>query len=378
MSTLRSFAGGNDGPVITISAPLLGELEEKLVLDVLRSGRLVQGPMVERFEAGVREVAGARHAVAMNNGTSALIAALMAHDIGPGDEVITSPLTFVATLNAILLVGATPRFVDIGDDFNLNPSLLADAITPATRAIVPVHLYGYPADMDQICEVSKNRGIVIVEDAAQAVGACQRGRATGSFGAGCFSFYATKNITTAEGGAVVTDDDTIATELRILRNQGQRSRYEYQRPGYNFRMTELQAAIGVGQLARLPQIVSARRSNARFLAEALSGTPGVIVPREASDRRHVFHQFTIRLTPDAAVSRERFLQHMNARGIECGVYYPRPVFDYACFRADPRVAEPEAPTTYRVCGEVVSLPVHPRLTQPDLARISEAALEVLT
>jgi dTDP-4-amino-4,6-dideoxygalactose transaminase len=364
--------------VITISAPLIGELEEKLVLDVLRSNRLVQGPMVERFEELVREVAGTRQAIAMNNGTSALIAALMAHHVGPGDEVITSPLTFVATLNAILLVGATPRFVDVGDDFNLNPFLLAEAITPATRAIVPVHLYGYPADMDQIDEVIKDRGIAIVEDAAQAIGAGQGGRATGSFGTGCFSFYATKNITTAEGGAVVTNDDTVATELRILRNQGQRSRYEYQRPGYNFRMTELQAAIGVGQMARLPQIVSARRSNARFLAKALSGAPGVILPRETSDRRHVFHQFTIRLTPDAAVSRETFLQHMNVRGIECGIYYPRPVFDYACFRNDPRIADPEAPTAYRVCGEVVSLPVHPRLTEADLTKISEAALEVLT
>ena len=364
--------------MIPISAPLLGELEEKLVLDVLRSRRLVQGPMVERFEELVREVVGTRHAVAMNNGTSALIAALLAHNVGPGDEVITSPFTFVATLNAILLVGATPRFVDIGDDFNLHTSLLAEAIGPATRAILPVHLYGYPADMDQIRSVTKGRGIAIVEDAAQAIGARQGARAAGSFGTGCFSFYATKNVTTAEGGAVATDDDAIADELRILRNQGQRARYEYQRPGYNFRMTELQAAIGVGQMARLDQNVAARRSNARILGEALSSTPGVIVPLEAAGRHHVFHQFTIRLTADAPVSRERFLQHMSARGIECGVYYPRPVFDYACFRKDPRIIDPVTPTAYRVCREVVSLPVHPRLTDADLASITEAALEVLT
>lgn len=364
--------------MITISAPLLGELEERLVLDVLRSSRLVQGPMVERFEELVRDVAGTRHAIAMNNGTSALIAALLAHHVGPGDEVITSPLTFVATLNAILLVGARPRFVDIGDDFNLDASLLAEAITPATRAVLPVHLYGYPADMEQIGSVIKDRGIAIVEDAAQAIGARSGTRATGSFGTGCFSFYATKNVTTAEGGAVVTDDDAIEAELRILRNQGQRSRYEYERPGYNFRMTELQAAIGVGQMARLDQIVSARRSNALVLGEALSGRRGVIVPREASGRRHVFHQFTIRLTEDAAVSRDVFLQHMNARGVECGVYYPRPVFDYACFRNDPRIANPKTPTADRVCREVVSLPVHPRLTDGDLNKVAEAALEVLT
>jgi len=238
-------AGTTAGAMIRVSEPLIGELEEKLVLEALRSGQLVNGPMLERFEEAVREVVGTRHAVAVNNGTSALIASLLAHGIGPGDEVITSPFTFVATLNAILHVGATPRFVDIGDDFNLDPALLGGAIGPATRVLLPVHIYGCPADMDGISSSVAGRELIVVEDAAQALGAACAGRPVGSFGTGCFSFYATKNVTTGEGGVVTTDDDEIAATIRILRNQGQRAQYDYARPGFNLRMTELQAGLGV-------------------------------------------------------------------------------------------------------------------------------------
>jgi perosamine synthetase len=334
--------------------------------------------MVERFEDRIRQTVGTRHAVAMNNGTSALIAALLAHRIGPGDEVITSPFTFVATLNAILLVGATPRFVDIGEDCNLNPELLGEAIGPTTRAIMPVHLYGYPADMAGILAATDSGSIAIIEDAAQALGARYEDNPVGSFGTGCFSFYATKNITTAEGGIVTMDEERIADDLRILRNQGQRERYEYDRPGYNFRMTELQAAIGVAQLTRLDEIIDARCKNAYFLRESLAGIPGLIVPPDEPNRRHVFHQFTIRLTPDAPIPRERFISEMSARAIECGVYYPRPVFDYACFRNDPRVGRPHTPIAEQISQEVVSLPVHPSLSDNDLASIVRAVREVLT
>jgi hypothetical protein len=237
--------------VIVISEPVLGNLEEKLVLEVLRSGQLTQGPMVERFEDSVRTVVGTRHAVAVDNGTGAVIASLLAHGIGPGDEVVTSPFTFVATLNAILHVGATPRFVDIGDDFNLDPSLLREAIGPATRAVLPVHLYGCPADMEGIDAALEGRDMVVIEDAAQSLGATVRDRAVGSFGTGCFSFYATKNVTTGEGGVITTDNDVIMEALRIIRNQGQRALYDYDRPGFNLRMTELQAALGVAQMTRL-------------------------------------------------------------------------------------------------------------------------------
>jgi perosamine synthetase len=363
--------------VIAITEPSLGELEEKLVLEVIRSGRLAQGPMVERFEEDVRQVVRTRHAIAVANGTDALIASLLAHGLGPGDEVITSPFTFVATLNAILHVGATPRFVDIGEDFNLDPELLADAIGPATRAILPVHLFGCPADMTGVVSAIAGRDIVIVEDAAQALGAAHGWRPVGSFGTGCFSFYATKNVTTGEGGMVTTDDDDIAASVRILRNQGQRARYAYERRGFNFRMTELQAALGVAQMTRLPDIVGARRSNARVLSEALARVEGLVVPTEPIGRRHVFHQFTLRVTRDARIGRDGMLQHLLSRGIQAGVYYPRPVFDYGCFRRDPRVGTPPTPRTVEIANEVLSLPVHPGLTGEDLSSIVEATREVL-
>lgn len=363
--------------MIAISQPTIGEPEEKLVLEVLRSGRLAQGPMVERFEEAVRDAVGTRHAIAVNNGTSALIAALLAHGIGPGDEVITSPFTFVATLNAILHAGATPRFVDVGEDFNLDPALLDTAITPATRAVMPVHLYGYPADMQAITSVVRERDIAIVEDAAQALGASQEGRPVGSFGTGCFSFYATKNLTTGEGGVVTTDDDEVASTLRVLRNQGQLARYEYERPGFNLRMTELQAALGVAQMSRLPEIVEARRHNARVLSEGLRDIGGLVLPLEAEGRRHVFHQYTVRVTEGARLTREGLHRHLEGDGIGCGVYYPRPVFDYPCFRRDVRIGDPSTPMAARVADEVLSLPVHPNLSPADLQLIVDSIGAVL-
>ncbi len=355
--------------MIAISAPTMGEIEEKLVLEVLRSGRLVQGPMVERFEEAVREVVGTRHAVAVNNGTSALIAALMAHGIGPGDEVITSPFTFVATLNAILHVGAVPRFVDIGDDFNLAPDLLEAAIGPATRAVMPVHLYGCAAEMTRIRAAIGGRDLAIVEDAAQALGAMENGRPVGSFGTGCFSFYATKNVTTGEGGVMTLDDDGIATALRVLRNQGQLARYEYERPGFNLRMTEMQAALGVAQMSRLPDIVAARRANARALSRGLDGLEGLVLPLEPAGREHVFHQYTVRVTHEARVTRDELQRALLIDGIGSGVYYPRPVFDYDCFRRDARIGDPDVPAAVRAAREVLSLPIHPNLAPTDLNRI---------
>jgi perosamine synthetase len=363
--------------VIRITEPVLGEEEEKLVLEVLRCGRLAQGPMVERFEEDVRSLVGTRHAVAVDNGTDALIASLLAHGIGPGDEVITSPFTFVATLNAILHVGAVPRFADIGEDFNLDPSRVADAIGPASRAIVPVHLFGLPADMLAIEELALDHGLVVIEDAAQAIGAAVAGRQVGSFGTGCFSFYATKNVTTGEGGMITTDDDEVALTLRVLRHQGQRGRYDYARPGFNLRMTELEAALGVAQLSRLPEIVQARRANARTLREGLSGIEGLVLPGEPAGRTHVYHQYTVRVITRSPISRDRLLDRLRRDGIEAGVYYPRPVYDYACFRRDPRVGVPATPAATAASREALSLPVHPRLSPPDLARVVEAVRSAL-
>jgi dTDP-4-amino-4,6-dideoxygalactose transaminase len=358
--------------VIVVSEPLIGELEEQLVLQALRSGRLVKGPMVEQFEEAVRRNVGTRHAIAVNNGTSALIAALLANDIGPGDEVITSPFTFVATLNAILHVGATPRFVDVGPDFNIDHELLGAAVGPTTRAVLPVHLYGCPAAMKEIEAAIAGKGIAVIEDAAQALGASVAGRPTGSFGTGCFSFYATKSVTTGEGGVVTTDDDDIAGALRVIRDQGQRGTYDYERPGFNLRLTELQAALGVAQMTRLADILARRRENARFLTEELAGIDGLVLPCEPPDRRHAFHQFTVRVTSRARVHRDDLVQRLLVRGIQCGVYYPRPVFDYDCFRRDTRVGVPSTPTATRLGSEVLSLPIHPKLGEVDLRLVVDA------
>lgn len=364
--------------MIRISEPIIGEAEEKLVLEVLRSGQLVQGPMVERFEESVRDAVGAAEAVAVNNGTSALVAALEAHGVGPGDEAITTPFTFVATLNALLQVGATPRFADIGPDFNMDPESLESVMSPSTRVVMPVHLYGLPCDLAAIRAIAGRAGAVVVEDAAQALGAAVGGMEVGATGTACFSFYGTKNITAGEGGLVATDDPAVAEHLRMLRNQGQRGRYDYAFVGHNFRMTELQAAVGVAQMGRLSDFTERRRDNALALTERLQGVDGLVLPSEPPGRRHVYHQYTVRVTTEARLTRDALAERLRARGVECGVYYPRPVFEYPCFRDDPRLGDPRVPEAALVSSQVLSLPVHPALRIDDIDRVSSLVRQELS
>ena len=341
---------------------------EPLVLEVIRSGVLAQGPMVQRLEEAFATVVGVRHAVAVSNGTTALVAALQVLDLRPGDEVVTSPFTFAATLNAALEAGATVRFADIReDDFAVDPDLVAARVGERTRALLPVHLYGQTADMGPITALARERGLHLVEDAAQAHGATYGGRAAGSFGLGCFSFYATKNLTTGEGGMVTTDDDGLADRLRVLRNQGMRQRYQYEVPGHNYRMTDLQAAVGLPQVARLGEIVERRKENARRLSEGLGDVPGLTVPRELPDRSHVWHQYTVLL--DEAVDRDRVVADLAEVGVGAGVYYPRTVFDHDCYRDHPRVVVEEVPVAESVVRRCLSLPVHQHLTDEQLDTI---------
>lgn len=364
--------------MIRISEPIIGEAEEKLVLEVLRSGRLVQGPMVERFEEAFRDAVGAAEAIAVNNGTSALVAALQAHGIGPGDEAITSPFTFVATLNALLQVGATPRFADVGPDFNMDPESLDGILSPTTRVVMPVHLYGLPCDLPAIRTIADRAGAVVIEDAAQAIGAAVGGVDIGATGTACFSFYATKSITAGEGGLIATDDPLVAEHLRMLRNQGQRGRYDYAFVGHNFRMTELQAAVGVAQMGRLGELTERRRVNAMALAERLQDIDGLVLPAEVPGRRHTYHQFTVRITTEAPITRDVLADRLRAHGVECGVYYPRPVFDYPCFRDDPRLGDPHVPQATLISAQVLSLPVHPALDIDDIDRISDLVRQELS
>lgn len=356
--------------MIPITVVKFGTAEEELVLEVIRSGMVAQGPKVKRLEEEFAALTGVKHAVAVNNGTTALVASLQVLDLKPGDEVLTSPFTFVATLNAILEAGATATFADISpDDFNVTAASMAAAVTERTRVLMPVHLYGQIADMAGITDVAKGQNLAIVEDSAQSHGSAQNGRAAGSFGLGSFSFYATKNLTTGEGGMITTNDDNLADRLRVLRNQGMRARYQYEVAGHNYRMTDLQAALAIPQIARYDEIVAARQKNAAYLSAGLDDVPGVIAPRQVEGRRHVWHQYTIRVTPETGVTRDEFVAKLGELGVGCGIYYPKLVFDYASYRGRDDVRIGSYPNAERVVQEVVSLPVHQGLSRAELDTI---------
>jgi dTDP-4-amino-4,6-dideoxygalactose transaminase len=356
---------------------VLGSDAEDAVLSVLRSGHLASGAWVEELERSFARDHQAAHAVAVSNGTAALVAALRAHRIGPGDEVITSPLTFVATLNSILEVGAIARFADITEDFTLDPSALAALITPRTKALMPVHLYGLPAAMQDISDVARQHGLIVIEDAAQAHGARVADKHVGSFGTATFSFYGTKNITCGEGGVVTTNDDEIANRLRLLRNHGMRGRYDYSMPGTNYRLTDIQAAVAVTQLRKLPSINAARNRHAALLSAGLAGLRGLVLPDCPAGRHHVWHQYTVRVTRHARIDRDQISKYLAAADIDSMVYYPRLVHDYPCFRDHPQVVHDETPRALRAVREVLSLPVHPALTADDVGRIVSCVREAL-
>jgi dTDP-4-amino-4,6-dideoxygalactose transaminase/acetyltransferase-like isoleucine patch superfamily enzyme len=365
-------------PRIPLVKVVLGAEAEEAVLSVLRSGHLASGPWVEEFEASFARAHRAAHAIAVCNGTAALVAALRAHHIGPGDEVITSPLTFVATLNSILEVGATARFADVTDDLTIDPSAPAALINPRTKALMPVHLYGLPAAMPEILTIARQHGLVVIEDAAQAHGARVGDEHVGSFDTATFSLYATKNITCGEGGVVTTSDDEVAARLRLLRNHGMRARYDYSMPGTNYRLTDIQAAIAVTQLRKLPGIVAARNRHAALLSVGLAGLPGLVLPERPADRLHVWHQYTVQVTSEARIDREQLSKCLAAEGIDSMAYYPRLAHDYPCFRDHPQVARDETPRARRAAAEVLSLPVHPALTADDLGRVVSCVRASLT
>jgi len=362
--------------VIPISTVVFGPEVEERVLQVVRSGVVAQGPVVAEFEQAFAELLGVRHAVAVNNGTTALVAAIQVLDLQPGDEVITTPFTFIATLNAILEAGATVRFGDIRpEDFALDPASVRAQITDRTRVIMPVHLYGQSADMAPLVELAHEHDLAIVEDAAQAHGATYGGTSVGGFGIGCFSFYATKNLTTGEGGIITTNDDAIAEKLRIMRNQGMRARYEYVMAGHNYRMTDLQAALVLPALAGYGEQLEKRRAHAAGLTQRLSGIEGLVLPRQLEGREHVWHQYTVLLP--VGVDRQGFVDALAADGVGSGIYYPKPVYDYDTYRARPDVIRSETPIADEIAARCVSLPVHQHLNDGDLDTIADAVRRTL-
>jgi perosamine synthetase len=350
--------------MIPISKPFIGEAEKRAVLEVLESGMLVQGPRTARLEEKFAEVCGTKHAIATSCGTTALHVALLAHGIGRGDEVITTPFTFMASVNSILYVGAKPVFVDIEEDtFNINPSLIESVITPRTKAILPVHLYGYACDMDAIMSIANRHGLIVIEDACQAVGATYKGKPVGGFGTGCFSLYATKNIMSGEGGMITTDDEMLAKRCRMIRNHGMERRYYHDMLGYNFRLSDLHAAIGLVQIERLAEFTEKRRANAAYLNAHISS---VITPKISVGYEPVWHQYTVRI--DRGRNRDAAVKQLNDAGIGTGIFYPVPAYRQAHL-VEIGYGNLFLPVTERMASEVISLPVHPQVSQSDLGTI---------
>jgi dTDP-4-amino-4,6-dideoxygalactose transaminase len=340
---------------------------EAAALSVLRSGRYVLGEEVAALEAEFAAYCGTRHAIAVNTGTSALHLALLAAGVGPGDEVITSPFTFVATAAAIRYIGARPVFVDIDPvSFNLDAERIEAAITTRTKAIVPVHLYGQMADMDAILLLAAKHGLVVIEDACQAHGAAFDGQPAGSLGlSGCFSFYPGKNLGAAgEGGMIVTSNDEQAHQMRMLRDWGQDRRYHHVVEGYNYRMDAIQGAILRVKLRNLEAWTEARRTRARLYAQLLADAP-VQVPLELRGRRHVWHVFAVR-TPQ----REQLRALLQREGVETGMHYPIPVHLQPAY-ADLGHQKGDFPEAEAAADSVLSLPLYPELALRDVEIISE-------
>jgi perosamine synthetase len=352
--------------MIPIARPDIGQEEIDAVTDVLTSGMLAQGKRVAEFEARWAKFVGVPHAIAMGNGTLALMAIFNGLGLGPGDEVITVAHTFAATANAILSTGAVPVFVDIEPDtYLMDAARIEAAITPRTKAICPVHLFGLVADMDAIGAIAERHGLALVEDACQAHGATFHGRQAGSFGYGAFSLYATKNMTTAEGGFVTTQDDRLADWLRLYRNQGMRTRYEFEILGYNYRLTEMAAAIGLAQLAKLERNTARRRAIAATYDVAFADLP-VGRPATPQGRTHVFHQYTL----DVGPTRDAILTDIHASGVGAEVYYPVPVHRQAYILE--RGLRAELPATEAAAANTLALPIFPGLQGEDQATVIEA------
>ncbi len=339
--------------------------------EVFATGRFVMGPANEAFEKAFAEELGVAHVIGVSSGTDALLVSLMALGVGPGDEVITSPFTFFASAGEVARLNAKPVFVDIEPDtFNMDPNLLEAAVTPRTKAIQPVHLYGQCADMNPILEIARRRGVPIVEDACQAVGASDRGRFAGTMGLmGAFSFYPTKNLGGAgDGGAVTTDDEPTAKLLRNLRLHGETSRYHHSRVGGNFRMDAVQAAVLLAKLPYLKAWNERRRAIAALYGELLSGEARagrITLPIEAPGRRHVYHQFVVRVRDRDAVQ-----ARLSAKGIATAVFYPVALHLQECF-AGLGYREGSLPRAEKAAREVLALPIFAQMTDSEVERVVE-------
>lgn len=356
---------------IPLAKPLVDEEQKKAVLKVLESGSFILGDEVENFEKEFSSFCHTKFGIGVNSGTSALHLALLSLDIGPGDEVITVPHTFFATMSSILYTGANVRFVDIDPEtYNMDPGKLESAITKNTKAIIPVHLNGHPADMDPILEIAAKHDLSVVEDACQAHGAEYKGKQVGSMGRiACFSFYPSKNMTVCgDGGMIVTDDVKLSEKTRMLRNYGQKKKYYHEILGYNYRLSEISAAIARIQLKKLPSWNERRRKNARLYTQLFTekGTD-IILPVEKKWAKHVYHYYVIRSS-----RRDKLVEFLEKSRIGVGIHYPIPLHLSPVVKG---YGKGNFPMSEKVAGEVLSLPAHPTLTAEQIKFIVDKITE---
>jgi len=351
---------------IPIAKPLISNEEINAVARVLESGQLSQGKIVEQFEKNFASYCGVKYGICTSNGTNALHAALIALGIGKGDEVITSPFTFIASSNCLLYVKAKPVFVDIDPrTFNIDTNKIEEKITEKTKAILPVHLYGQPCDMKKIMKIAEKYNLLVIEDAAHAHGAEFDDKKIGSFGhAACFSFYPTKNMTTAEGGMILTNLRNINEKIRLIRNHGVEDLYYHNILGFNFRMSGVLAAIGIEQLKKLDEFNQKRIENAKFLTENLRYLDDIVVPYVDTRAKHVFHQYTIRVKK---MSNMKLSKKFEERGIQARIYYPLPIHKQILYKK--LGYKDNLPEAELASKEVLSIPVHPGLIKEDLEKI---------
>jgi perosamine synthetase len=373
-----------DATMIPINRPVIGQEEKDEVQKVLESGiltnRLGEGPMNKAFQNELAEFIGVKRVLTVSSGTAALHSALLAGGVKNGDEVIVPPFTFVATANVALLVGAKPVFADIEPrTYTLDPNKFKKAITKRTKAVIPVHLYGHPADMDPIMEIAEDKGILVIEDCAQSIGAEYKGKKTGSIGhIGCYSFYASKNMTTGEGGAVTTNDDELAEKVWMIRRHGEKEEYQCQMLGHNYRMPEIEAAIGRVQLRKLPSFMEARTKNAGALTEGLKDLSALELPIVEEWAKHAWYLYTTRVRKEKSpVQRNDLMKKLSENGITAAAYYESPIHLSPYYVKTYRYKKGSFPESEKAADEVMSIPCHPAVTDQDLTRILETLYTLL-
>ena len=367
--------------MIPINLPEIGEEEIEAVVKVMRNGPLTNalgaGPVVTKFEENYAKFAGVKHAVAVNSGTAALHSAIVAAGVKSGDEVILPSFTFVATAEAVVMAGGKPVFTDIDPEtYNISPVEIEKNVTKQTKAVVPVDLYGFSANAKPIKEIASEHDLAVVEDAAQAHGATYEGKPAGVFSdAACWSLYASKNITTGEGGVVTTDSDEVAETLRLIRTHGEKAKYASIMLGHNYRMAEIQAAIGLVQLEKLPAFLAKRRRNAQRLTEILAKTARLQLPKETKDRLHSWYLYTVRLRDGDETERDKILEELKKKGIGAAAYYVHPVHTMPYYQEN--FGERKLPETEKAAKQVFSLPIHPGVTEAQVDYIGNTLLALL-